>query len=69
MNKSNSDNIALVFILNLSFNLMAIHADLVTILTSSLLLSAFFIDLMSFHLWDHNTVITKDGISRHCLFH
>ena len=69
MKKINSNNIALVFILNLSFNLMAIHADLVTMLTSSLLLSAFFIDLMSFHLWDHNTVITKDGISRHCLFH
>ena len=48
MKKSNSNNIALVFILNLSFNLMAIHADLVTMLTSSLLLSAFFIDLMSF---------------------
>ena len=69
MNKSNSDNIALVFILNLSFNLMATHTDLVTMLTSSLLLSAFFIDLMSFHLWDYNTVITKDRISRHCLFH
>ena len=48
MKKSNSNNIAFVFILNLSFNLMAIHADLVTMLTSSLLLSAFFIDLMSF---------------------
>ena len=50
MNKSNNNNNnnVLVFILNLSFNLIAIYTDVVTMLSSSLFLSAFFTDLMSF---------------------
>ena len=49
MNKSNNNNIVLVYILNLSFNLIAIYADLVTMLSNGLLLRAFFNnDLMSF---------------------
>ena len=48
MNKSNNNNIVLVFILNLSFNLIAIYTDLVTMFSRNLFLSAFSIDLMSF---------------------
>ena len=48
MNKSNNNNIVLVYILNLSFNLIAIYAGLVTMLSNGLLFSSFFNDLMSF---------------------